>query len=314
MRIAHLIYNPNAGLIRIDYLIERAAREFTRAGWNLQIKHAQSGGHITALARQAAQAGCEAVLVAGGDGSLQHAVAGVMDTQAALGILPTGTSNVWAQELGLPIPGPLNPTALETSARDLSAGTIHSVDIGLCNDIPFLLWAGVGLDAYLVHSIEPRKRWQKHLGVPYYLTSAIARATSWQGIYLKIEAGGQKVEGEFLLAILSNIRLYAGGLATLSPAALLDDGIMDLWLFRGHSFQDALKQGIDLWSGRHLSSEQVEHLEVDHLVLSAGERLFVQVDGEPVMAKETATLRVKHRALKILVPAQTDRSLFSSPD
>ncbi len=205
-------------------------------------------------------------------------------------MLPAGTTNVWAQELGLPIPGPLNPTALENCARNLAAGSIRAVDVGLCDDTPFLLWAGVGLDAYLVHRIEPRSRWQKHLGVPYYATSAIARAASWQGVYLTIEAGGQRIEGEFLLAILSNIRLYAGGLATLSPAACLDDGLMDLWLFHGHSFQDAVRRGFDLWSGKHLTSDHVKNLIVERMTLSATEPLYIQVDGEPIKANKSATL------------------------
>jgi YegS/Rv2252/BmrU family lipid kinase len=314
MPIAYLIYNPNAGNLRIEFLIDRAARELTQAGWELEIKQTKSGDHITQLAQQAVQTGCDALLVAGGDGSLEHAIAGLIDSQTALGVLPTGTANVWAQELGLPSLGPLNLTALETSARDLAAGTIRAVDVGLYNQVPFLLWAGVGLDAYLVHNIEPRRRWQKHLGIPFYITSAIARATTWQGVYLTIEAAGQKVEGEFLLAILSNIRLYAGGLATLSPAACLDDGLMDLWLFQGRSFQDVLKRGIDLWSGNHLNSEEVIHLVVDEMSLSARENLYIQVDGEPVEAGKSATIRVKRRALRILAPPQANPGLFSDLD
>ncbi len=309
---AHLIYNPNAGILKIEFLIARAAREFSLAGWEVEIKKTRSGAHITALAAEAAQAGCKAVLVAGGDGSLAHAIAGLIDTQTALGMLPAGTTNVWAQELGLPIPGPLNPTALDNCARDLAAGTIRAVDVGMCNETPFLLWAGVGLDAYLVHNIEPRSRWQKHLGVPYYATSAIARAATWQGQHLTIDAGDKRIEGEFLLGILSNIRLYAGGLATLSPAACLDDGLMDFWLFHGHSFQDALRQGIDIWAGKHLNSDLVTHLAADHITLSAAERLYIQVDGEPVNAGKSISLKVKQQALKILVPPQTDPSLFSS--
>jgi diacylglycerol kinase family enzyme len=75
--------------------------------------------------------------------------------------------------------------ALEESARCLADGEIITVDVGLCNEHPFLLWAGIGLDAFIVHRLEPRRRWEKHFAVLQYTASAIWNAAEWHGVRLK---------------------------------------------------------------------------------------------------------------------------------
>lgn len=313
MAKAHLIYNPNAGLVKVEYLIERAARKLENLGWSLTVKHTESGPHATSLAKEAAEAGVDALFVAGGDGSLENAMAGLIGSSTALGVLPVGTANVWAQELGLPLPKPLNPLALEQCAEQLSSGTVRAIDVGYCNESPFLLWAGIGLDAYLVHSIEPRKRWQKHLGKPYYATTAFAKATSYQGLRMDIKTDREHIVGHYLMAILSNIRLYAGGIATLSPSARLDDGLMELWLFHGKSFQDALGHIHDIWTARHLNSEMVGHHKLKKMTVRTNENLYIQVDGEPVKLENHIDIRIAQKQLNILVPPNTPKDLFSTP-
>ena len=311
---AHLIYNPNAGLVKVEYLIERAARKLETLGWDLTVKHTESGQHATLLAREAADAGVEALFVAGGDGSLENAISGLIGSPTALGVLPVGTANVWAQELGLPLPKPLNPLALEQCAEQLSKGTVRAIDVGYCNENPFLLWAGIGLDAFLVHSIEPRKRWQKHLGKPYYATTAFAKATAYQGMRMEIETDREHIVGHYLMAILSNIRLYAGGIATLSPSACLDDGLMDLWLFHGKSFQDTLGHLHDIWTARHLNSEMVGHYQLSKMTVKTSEDLYLQVDGEPVELESQIDIEIGRKQLNILAPPQTPADLFCSSD
>ena len=102
MTQASLIYNPAAGRFPSRMLIERAAQVLNKQGWDIQLQVTHGGPHITQLARQAVQQGQDAVFVAGGDGSINYAVRALLDSDTALGVLPAGTANVWAQELGLP--------------------------------------------------------------------------------------------------------------------------------------------------------------------------------------------------------------------
>jgi len=310
MRHALLIYNPVAGRYPSWLLTERAARVLRKDGWEIEIKTTQDGDHITRLAEQAAAEHLDALFVAGGDGSVNRAVRGLLGSETALGVLPAGTANVWAQELGLPGLSWTRLMALEESAQRLASAQVCSVDVGICNKVPFLLWAGVGLDAFIVHRIEPRAQWEKHFAVVQYAASAVVNASLWHGMNLRVVSDGQEISGQFVLAVVSNIHLYAGGYAELSPDALLDDGMMDLWLFEGKSLEDTLQQAWDLWAGRHTRSSRVHRIPFRTISLQSDSRMYVQVDGEPEEADGKVFLQVLPRSLRILVPEKAPRALF----
>jgi YegS/Rv2252/BmrU family lipid kinase len=307
---ASLIYNPAAGRFPSLTFAERAIDMLQKSGWQVRLESARDGAHITHLAHQAAVEGMEAVFIVGGDGSVSLAMAGLLGSDTALGVLPAGTANVWAQELGLPILGWTNWTALEESAGRLALAPTRLADVGLCNGKPFLLWAGVGLDAYVVHRLEPRSRWEKSLATLGYAASAVWEASQYHGDDIHVLADGQEVSGHFLLAAMSNIHLYAGGLAELSPNACLDDGMMDLWLFKGDSFANVVQHALDLFSGRHLQSEQVEYFPFHLVSIQSDATLYVQVDGEPAPEERCVTIEVHPQALRVLVPDNAPHPLF----
>jgi YegS/Rv2252/BmrU family lipid kinase len=308
---AYLVFNPAAGRFPSRMLTERAAEVLRSQGWEINLRQTNGGPHITELATKAVNQEMDAFFIAGGDGSINNAVAGLMDSDTPLGVLPAGTANVWSRELGLPGLAWTRLMALEESARQLSNADVYSVDIGLCNGIPFLLWAGVGLDAFIVHHIEPRARWEKHFAVARYASIAMQRASFWGGIKLDVAVDNHEISGHYILGVVSNVHLYAGGLAEISPFARLDDGEMDLWLFAGETLLETLKHAWDLWSGRHLKSDQVQCIPFKKLHLSSSSELHVQVDGEPIQNNDDVTIEVQPKALKVLVPQKAPRALFN---
>lgn len=313
MPSALLIYNPVAGRYPSWLLTERAARVLRNQGWEIEIETTQDSEHITRLATQAAEGGMQALFVVGGDGSVNRAIRGLIGTSTALGVLPAGTANVWAQELGLPGLGWTRLMALEESANRLGHSKVWQMDVGTCNGIPFLLWCGVGLDAFIVHRIEPRTPLEKHFAMVQYAASAVLSARDWHGLDLQVHTNGTQVSGRFVLAVVSNIHLYAGGLAELSPDARLDDGMMDLWLFEGQKLEDTLYQAWDLWAGRHTESERVKRISFRQITLQSDAPLYVQVDGEPENCTGEINIQVHPRALRVLVPEKAPRALFNQP-
>lgn len=307
---AILVYNPAAGRYPSWILTERAANLLRDNGWRISIEKTANGQQITELARKAAGQGMDAFFVVGGDGSVNHSLPGLMGSETALGVLPAGTANVWAQELGLPGLTWTRLMALEESARRLANGRIEQADIGLCNGTAFLLWAGIGLDAFIVHRLEPRTQLEKRLAVIQYATSAAWSAGQWRGMNLRVETDGERASGHFLLAVVSNIHLYAGGYAELSPDALVDDGIMDLWLCEGENWEDTVQLAWNLWSGRHLKSDKVQCIPFQQAVLESDSPLYVQVDGEPLEGDGRVEIEVKRKGLRVLVPADTPQQLF----
>ncbi len=310
MPTAMLAYNPTAGRYPSGILAERAAAVLQTYGWRVKLETTQDAAHITTLARQAADQGMDAFFMAGGDGSINNAIDGLLGTETALGVLPAGTANVWAQELGLPGLSWTRWLALEESAHQLAQGRVCQVDVGFCNERPFLMWAGVGLDAFIVHHIEPRTQWEKHFAVVHYTASVVWHATYWHGMNLRVETDGKEVKGHFLLAVVSNVHLYAGGYAELSPNACLDDGQMDLWLFEGETLGDTVQLARDMISGRHLQSGHVHHLTFHTLHMDADSAVYLQVDGEPLAGNGAVNVTVSPRALRILAPQHTPRPLL----
>jgi diacylglycerol kinase (ATP) len=132
MRNADMIYNPGAGRFPSGILAERAANVLRSNGWSIRLTRTENSDHVTQLARRAAEDGKEAIFVVGGDGTVNMAVRGLVGSATALGVLPGGTANVLAQELGLPGIRWTRLMALEESARRLARAKIREVDIGMC--------------------------------------------------------------------------------------------------------------------------------------------------------------------------------------
>jgi diacylglycerol kinase (ATP) len=302
MRRACLIYNPAAGRFPSRLLADRVVSLLNQDGWEISLEASQSGEHLTELAHRAAEREMEAVFVVGGDGSINRAIPGLLNTSTALGILPAGTANVWAQEIGLKTMNWTRWDALQESIRSLARGRVMPVDIGLCNGRPFLLWAGIGLDGYIVNRIEPRSRWAKSIAVVHYGASAIWYARQWRGINLQVEVDGEKIDGHYLLSLVSNIQLYAGGLIHLLSEDYLDDGLLELWLLEGDNFFDTLQCAWHLFMGRVSQSERICRRHFTQLRLKSDSLLYVQLDGEPLQTYGVVELQVLPKSLNVIVP------------
>jgi diacylglycerol kinase (ATP) len=305
-----LLYNPMAGRFPSQPLVERAARVLEENGWNIKILQTKGGEHLSKMAKRAAARGLDAVFVAGGDGSVHQAAVGLMGSDTALCVLPAGTANVWALELGLPTLSWTNWMALESSVKKMLNGRIRTMDLGLCQGIPFLLWAGAGFDGFIVHHLEPRTRLEKQFAIPYYLSNAAWYARNWKGMNLQVWADGEKVTGTFILSVVTNVHLYAGGLAEISPGARIDDGVMDLWLFSGDSLVDIVQHMFDLAKGKHIDSDKARRIPCRDIKIKSDVEIYIQLDGEPIEPSKILEISIRPKSLKVMVPNDLPRPLF----
>ncbi len=310
-RRGRLVYNPAAGRFSAGPFLGRASKVLRRAGWQIDLQEAYGEAQLTEAAENAIEDRCDAVFVAGGDGSVGQVAVTLAGSKTALGVLPAGTANVWAQELGLPRMDWIHWFALEQAAERLAYGETRLVDIGLCNERAFLLWTGVGLDAELVNSIEPRERWEKVFATVHYTTLALWNSIGWQGVDLRAVAGERVWEGRYLVAVASNIPAYAGGLMNLAPGAKVDDGLLDFWLIEGKSLKDVLIRVAQIFMGRHVSAEGVVHFTASEAVFETQGRLPIQCDGEPCMMTPPLHFTVRKQALRVLIPNEAGPHLFS---
>jgi YegS/Rv2252/BmrU family lipid kinase len=273
-----------------------------KAGWEVEVRETQYGGHLGELALEAVEAGCNAVFVAGGDGSVGRVASVLSGTDVALGVLPTGTANVWAKEIGIERLDWIHLFALEKAAERLARGEVHKVDMGKANGQEFLLWAGIGLDAQIVSSIEPRQRWEKAFGTVHYGLLALWKSIGWQGVELRVEAGDQVWEDRYLVAIASNIRKYAGGVVELSPDAKFDDGKLDFWLIGGSSLRDAVTRVVQVLLGVHVDVPDVVHFQAEEAKFESPSDIHMHFDGEPEVLQSPLHFQTMPRTLNVMIP------------
>ncbi|MCS7179382.1 MAG: diacylglycerol kinase family lipid kinase [Anaerolineae bacterium] len=305
-----IIYNPVAGPRDVWKELKRVRRELAARGWSVEIEATCRPGEATALAREAAQAGMDVVWAAGGDGTVNETVNGLVGTETALGVLPVGTGNVWARQLHLPVYTLTHPFRLREAAVAQAEGRIRSVDVGRLNDRHFLLWVGAGFDAQITSDMEPRTRRVKRLGVLPYVIAGLTLAREFSGVRAHLVLDGRALRGRVLLVVVSNVQMYS--IFHLTPRARMDDGLLDVFLFKGlGGFLYMLRMASQLFVGRHLENPRVVQRTARQVTLWTETPMAVQADGEP-LGTTPISVRVVPGALRVLVPPQAPPTLFGA--
>lgn len=310
---AHIVFNPVAGRLPGRQAIRRAADRLRAEGWSVTVGQTRGPQDVTAQARRAADERCDVVFAAGGDGTVGWAADGLADSDTALGVLPVGTANVWAQEIGLVAAGDRRRASVEEAAAAQARGRIQAVDLGRCGERHFLLWAGAGLDEYLIGRLEPRRRMEKLLGRPYYLLKSLLIGVPYRGRSMSVQVDGREVVGQTLLALVTNIRLYGGGWFWLDRAARVDDGHLEVWAFEGANYVDAIAHLARLWVGRHASHAGVRRLSGTCIRMESDPPGRLTSDGDVTGITTPAAISVRPRALKVLAPRDAPSGPFTQP-
>ena len=199
------------------------------------------------MARNAAAEGFKKIVAAGGDGTINEVVNGLAGSEATLGLLPIGTVNVFAQELGLPT------HSLDLCWDIIEADETRLVDLPSANGKYFVQLAGVGLDAQVVK--ETSLTLKRNFGPLSYLISA-AQVAARQPPRLFIESENTLItEGSFVL--VGNGRRY-GGPFPFFKQALLDDGLLDVVAFKRLGYLEIIKYLQDVFFNSEINLPEVE--------------------------------------------------------
>jgi YegS/Rv2252/BmrU family lipid kinase len=306
-----LIYNPAAGRPRLQRQVPDAMAELHAAGWSVDLAETTGPDSALHLARAAAAQGYHAVVVAGGDGTVNQAANGLLqarsDGQAlpALGILPAGTANVLARDLGLPVPVSGLETTLPAAARLLARSRVVLIDVGVARTAAeercFLCWAGVGLDAAVTAGVMANPQAKRRLGVLYFAGNLLARLPGIKNApRYTLAVDGQIWQDQGILAVVSNIQHYAVVL-DIAPSALLNDGLLDVAFFHGITLWNAGSTLARLLTSQHPSDPNVRYAQARQIAIEASQPQPVHVDAEP-FGVTPVEITVLPRALPLLAP------------
>ena len=250
-----------------------------------------SAGHAEDLARKAVADGFEHIVAAGGDGTIHEVVNGIAGSDAALGLMPMGTMNVFANELGLPA------NDLGRCWDIICAQHTRLVDLPKANGKHFVQLAGIGLDAQAVK--ETSRSFKRNFGPLSYLISA-AQIAARRPPRLLIESDEAKSEeGSFVL--VGNGRLY-GGPFPFFKHAVIDDGLLDVLVFKQLGYLDLLKYLQNVIFTSDITTREVDYFQTRRLRVSSAEEVPVELDGE-LSGACPVEFRMEPRRLKVLAPA-----------
>jgi diacylglycerol kinase (ATP) len=305
-----LIVNPTSGPRNVGREIPAILNHLENHGWRTNLHKTASPGEATDLARQAVDQGLDAVFVVGGDGTINEIINGIAHSPVALGVLPGGTSNVWAKEMGLPTRSPRHWLPLLDSVRTLIPGATRRIDLGRTNGRYFLQWTGLGLDAEVTYAMEPRTRRQRRLGALAYVIAGFATAANMVGIRTRLTIDDERIYRRSILVVISNSQLYGGGLVRMATDARLDDGLLDVDVFAGTGFGSSIRTVLGVITGLHVRDPRHSRYQGCTIHVETDKPIAIHVDGEP-LGFTPLDCEVVPRALTVLVPRHMRPDLFA---
>ena len=261
-----------------------------------------------AMAREAVDAGCELILAAGGDGTVRAVAAVLAGTDSALGILPHGTGNLLARNLGVPLDSTQAAVAhaLAAEPRRIDVGTIEVIDGDARGEHVFVVMAGLGLDARMLEETDDDLK--AKAGWLAYVKALGAAAAGTELVRASLSLDDEPEDRALLHTLLiGNCGTIQGGI-TLLPDAVPDDGELDLLLVSADGVADWFEtvrtvvwdNGLRrLFGGETTSTDVVRHASARRIRVELEEAQPFQIDGEQHGAVRVFTAGIRPGALQV---------------
>lgn len=234
-------------------------------------------------------------IAVGGDGTVSSLAAELIDSGKVLGVLPIGSGNGFAREMGF-------RKNFRSLIEDIRVKESFEIDVLFINDIPSINVAGIGIDSLVAHEFHSLNQ----RGILNYGISALKTVSEIKPFKATVTIGESKVEDSFFMISFANTRQF-GNNAFLAPMAHPDDGKFNVVLLK--PFPKILSAGlvVKMMSGTLKDSKFIKYVESENPVIIQSEESRVHIDGEPVVIKDTITVSIKRNALRVLKSSFNDR-------
>jgi diacylglycerol kinase (ATP) len=291
LRLA-IIANPISGGGRAFKRIARLIDVWPYAGWEVELHATKCPEHAGVLACDLLERPPDLLAVCGGDGTLNEIVSSVPAPPFPVAMIPAGTANVLARELGLP----LNPVRALEIALKMS---VRRVDLGWLQGRRrrnFLLMTGIGADACVVAKIRPKKR---RLGVAAYYIASLRAFLSYGFPEFRVIGPDETLSATSCL--IANAGCYGGGLV-FTPGAHMSDGLFDVLVLQGKPGIEHFRFLLSAWLGRPRQVSCIQRRRLPALRIEGARGVWVQADGELVGALPI-DVSLSHASFPLVVPS-----------
>ena len=296
MTRAVIITNPAAGRsAEADLTIAR--RRLGERGLAVDVVRTTARGDAARFAQEAMDDGADLLIAHGGDGTVMEVAGPLVGTGRPLGLLPAGTGNLLAGNLGI-------RRAAGTAMDIILAGATRAVDVGTVESTAgvrtFAVAAGVGFDAQLMH--QTAQHHKRAFGVGAYVATAVGLATAITRASVRIETDATTYEGKAAIVLVANCReLITGGVFQLRPGIELDDGLLDVAVLDAKTLAGAARVAWRLFTRRPDADPGITFFKARTIRIEADPVLPAQADGE-AHGHSPLAIAVRPRALIVFAP------------
>ncbi|MCR6632082.1 MAG: lipid kinase MamU [Magnetospirillum sp.] len=297
MRLA-LVINHSAGTFRrlpLEPTVAALTAALSRHGHTLDVAVCGRRDLAGTLSAMAQRTDVDAVICGGGDGTALTAILAGLGRDKPLGILPLGTLNLLARDLGLP----LDPVQ---AARVLAEGRPAAIDLAEVNGLPFAIWASLGMHPLIVHR---RDKLQQRGGLkkwPAFALAALRAFRRYPLVRVTLSVNGQTTTVTTPLLVISNNAWHEQALPLTREA--LDRGELVVHVAKVSTRLGLLRLALRALAGYWRDGRLLETFKADEVrVISRKRRVMVSLDGEVTVLRSPLIFRLRPKALRVLMPA-----------
>jgi diacylglycerol kinase (ATP) len=282
------IVNPVSGGIRKDRWIQDLRKHLQLRKMDAEIAFPSSGLDTRTIAEQGVEAGIDAIVACGGDGTINDVAGRLVSTSTALGIIPMGSGNGFARTLKIPF-------KLDEALMVVQQGVIRQIDTGMVNENFFINISGIGFDAHIAGKFHHSKR----RGLSTYTSLVLKEFSRYKPELYRIQVGENVVERKSFFAAVCNGSQF-GNDFTIAPQADLMDGSLELIEVRKPSILQVPKLALNALQRKFDQNELVNVMHGKSFTIEREKEGLVNIDGEPMEMGKRLEFRVSSSALHMV--------------
>jgi YegS/Rv2252/BmrU family lipid kinase len=288
----HIVFivNPKSGVERQIEIKDAVHAHLSREHYTHEILHTEFAKHGITLAREAAKNGAYAVVAAGGDGSVNDVMHGLLGTDTLLGIIPMGSGNGMARTMNIPVD-------TVQAIQVINTGNTTRMDVAFANGTPFLSNAGVAFDALIA------KKFAKSVkrGIMMYSWLVTKHLWLYKEWDWKINVDGKEFTEKAFIVNVANGQQF-GYNFKIAPMANYTDGLLDLIIIRKFPKLMGSTLVLRAMNGTIANSPYVKHMRGKEITISNPQLRLMQTDGDAHVCEHSIKFTIEHGAQRAIVP------------
>ncbi len=293
-----VILNPMAGTSVVDDVRRALDHHFVPGETTCEVHETGKGDAVEEIAREAQGRGYDMVVAAGGDGTVSAVAEGLVGTETPLGIVPLGTANVLARELGIPV-------ELEGACQLLAgAHGVTNIDAMKVGEKHYFTQVGIGIDAMMIR--DTTREDKRRFGRIAYIWTALRSLVGFQPRRFLIKADDKQERPRVSQIVIANCGILGQPPFRWGPNIEPDDGQLDVCIVRAQTVVDYLALGWHVVRGQHKQSANVRYLRARRQIdIETRRPLPVQADGE-IIGETPVQVQLVAAAVRVIVPETRD--------